>query len=133
MSSAQMKALYGLANFYVCTSFAEGQNLPLQEAMAQGLVPISTRNTAMLDYLREENSISIDSKEIEVPFRVPVAYGIENTRWNSCEASDVFAALTLAAGLSDVTLTTKGAKAIQSIQQGYSFERVTELINKAFE
>ena len=51
LSEAQMTALYSLADFYLCTSVAEGQNLPLLEAMAHGTVPVTTANTAMLDYI----------------------------------------------------------------------------------
>jgi glycosyltransferase involved in cell wall biosynthesis len=38
--------LYRFASAYLCTSLAEGQNLPLMEAMSQGVVPISTQHTA---------------------------------------------------------------------------------------
>ena len=58
----QMDALYDLADFYLCTSIAEGQNLPLLEAMARGCVPVSTCNTAMLDYLSEQCAVIIGEK-----------------------------------------------------------------------
>lgn len=60
LSNAQMARLYSLADFYVCASIAEGQNLPLLEAMAQGCVPVSVRNTAMADYVDEENAVVIE-------------------------------------------------------------------------
>ena len=55
----QMDALYDLADFYLCASIAEGQNLPLLEAMARGCVPVSTCNTAMMDYLSEQCAVII--------------------------------------------------------------------------
>ena len=56
----QMDALYDLADFYLCASIAEGQNLPLLEAMARGCVPVSTCNTAMMDYLDEKCAVIVE-------------------------------------------------------------------------
>ena len=58
----QMEALYDLADVYLCTSIAEGQNLPLLEAMGRGCVPVSTCNTAMLDYLTEDCAVIIEDR-----------------------------------------------------------------------
>src|SRR5690606_16655141 len=55
----QLSHLYRLADFYVCTSIAEGQNLPLMEAMVHGCVPISVTNTAMADYVTADNAVTV--------------------------------------------------------------------------
>ena len=59
LSEEGMECLYSMADFYLCTSVCEGQNLPLLEAMMHGVVPVSTANTAMGDYINEENAIVI--------------------------------------------------------------------------
>ncbi len=59
LSDEEMTGLYCLADFYVCASVAEGQNLPLLEAMAHGTVPVSTSNTAMADYITADNAFQI--------------------------------------------------------------------------
>jgi glycosyltransferase involved in cell wall biosynthesis len=59
LAEAQMGALYSLADFYVSPSHCEGHNLPLLEAMAHGIAAISTRNTAMEDYIDEDNAVVI--------------------------------------------------------------------------
>lgn len=59
LNDEEMRALYSLADFYVCASHCEGQNLPLMEAMAHGTVAISTCNTAMLDYMDEDVGVPI--------------------------------------------------------------------------
>lgn len=69
LSDEEMMHLYDLADFYLCTSIAEGQNLPLLEAMARGVVPITTRNTAMIDYIDDANAVIIPT----------------TTRRNTCE------------------------------------------------
>jgi glycosyltransferase involved in cell wall biosynthesis len=51
--------LYRFSSAYLCSSLAEGHNPPLQEAMAYGVVPITTRHTAMLDFIREDNGVII--------------------------------------------------------------------------
>lgn len=65
LPDAQLAALYGIANFYLCASVAEGQNLPLVEAMAHGVVPVSTINTAMTSYLSPDNGIPVHSARID--------------------------------------------------------------------
>ena len=62
MTDDEITALYQIADFYLCTSVAEGQNLPLLEAMSYGLVPVSTVHTAMADYLTDDNCIPIATR-----------------------------------------------------------------------
>jgi len=64
LSDGQMKKLVKMSDFYLCTSSTEGLNLPIIEAMAQGLVPISTKATAMADYINENNSIVMEHEEL---------------------------------------------------------------------
>jgi glycosyltransferase involved in cell wall biosynthesis len=67
LTADRMTALYSLADFYVSASHCEGFNLPLLEAMAVGTAAISTRNTAMLDYLHDDNSVPISEKSYPGP------------------------------------------------------------------
>ena len=62
LTEEEMTLLYDAADFYLCTSIAEGQNLPLLEAMARGVVPVTTRTTAMLDYIDAENAVVIETE-----------------------------------------------------------------------
>lgn len=61
LSDEQMTALYEYADFYFCTSRAEGQCLPLIEAMAHGCVPVSTSNTAMSDYIDPTTALVLET------------------------------------------------------------------------
>ncbi len=63
----ELNSLYSIASYYVCTSYCEGQNLPLLEAMSQGAIPISPRHTAMADYIDDQNAIVLKSEVAEVP------------------------------------------------------------------
>ncbi|MEB0021922.1 glycosyltransferase, partial [Actimicrobium sp. CCI2.3] len=62
LSDHQVIKIMETANYYLCTSSTEGLNLPLIEAMAQGVVPVSSRATAMADYINETNSVIIESE-----------------------------------------------------------------------
>jgi glycosyltransferase involved in cell wall biosynthesis len=62
LTEDELAALYRISDFYLCGSVAEGQNLPLLEAMSYGVVPVSTVHTAMADYLTDENSIPIKTR-----------------------------------------------------------------------
>jgi glycosyltransferase involved in cell wall biosynthesis len=59
LTDSQMTSLNQIARFYLCTSSTEGLNLPMIEAMSQGVVPISTKATAMADYIHEHNAVVI--------------------------------------------------------------------------
>ena len=62
ISDDELAGLYRIADFYLCASTAEGQNLPLLEAMSYGVVPVSVVHTAMADYLTDDNCIPITSR-----------------------------------------------------------------------
>jgi glycosyltransferase involved in cell wall biosynthesis len=64
LSDAELSTLYGIADFYLCASIAEGQNLPLLEAMSHGVVPVTTANTAMQDYIRPDNALVIAGESV---------------------------------------------------------------------
>ena len=59
LSESQMRHLFALADFYLSASLCEGQNLPLLEAMTHGIVPVTTANTAMADYIDANNAVII--------------------------------------------------------------------------
>lgn len=63
LNNDQMVALMNLSKFYLCTSSTEGLNLPIIEAMGQGVVPISSNATAMQDYIDNENALVLDSDQ----------------------------------------------------------------------
>lgn len=67
-----MMNFYSVFDFYFSTTRAEGQNLPLQEAMSCGVIPVTPCHTAMIDYCNVDNSIIIESsKKIIYPSKHP--------------------------------------------------------------
>jgi glycosyltransferase involved in cell wall biosynthesis len=65
LTDENMRRLYTLADFYLCASVCEGQNLPLLEAMGCGVVPVTTAGTAMEDYITTKNSVIIQDRLIQ--------------------------------------------------------------------
>lgn len=120
-----------LFDFYVSPSRAEGQNLPLQEAMAAGLVPISTRNTAMLDYINVDNAFIIDSKPCEVTQLTCPDQSIWGLEWHDCTEVDIYKALTKAYATEGKMLTKKRNLSRSTISDKYSFNTVTKLMQSA--
>lgn len=55
----EMSKLYRVADFYLCTSSAEGLNLPLVEALQQQCVAVTTLNTAMGSYLSSDDVVEV--------------------------------------------------------------------------
>lgn len=64
LSDDEMSSLHAVSDFYLAPAVAEGQNLPLIEAMTAGTIGVATRNTAMLDYIDTDNSVVINTKRL---------------------------------------------------------------------
>lgn len=62
LPDADLRRLMKQAHFYLCTSSVEGLNLPLIEAMFEGLVPVAPWNSAMGTYLDARCSLGIDTE-----------------------------------------------------------------------
>jgi len=59
LETNELVSLYRASSFYLSTALAEGQNLPLQEAMSQGVLAIAPRHTAMVDYIDDGGAVII--------------------------------------------------------------------------
>ena len=100
--------LYRFSSAYLCSSLAEGQNPHLREAMAYGVVPITTRHTAMIDYIREDNAVIISSQPNPID-RPDTAMGPEpDAIWHLCTSADVTCALRQFAGLCEAARRERG-------------------------
>jgi glycosyltransferase involved in cell wall biosynthesis len=122
LPAEDLAMLYRAADFYVCTSGAEGQGLPVQEAMAAGLVPISTRETAMEDYIDADNSIVMQAETAPIPYQVSAAYGLWGVTWRPVGAHEVARALAAAAALSPDAYAKRSEAAVQRIRTLYGYE-----------
>lgn len=123
-----LAGLYRFSSAYLCSSLAEGQNPPLQEAMAWGAVPITTRHTAMLDYISEDNAIIIRSRRLPID-RPGTAIGADpDTSWHVCTSVDVACALRHFAGLGEGARRELGARAHATIAGDFSIAAVARLI-----
>ena len=125
----EMAALYALADFYLSPSIAEGQNLPLLEAMALGTVPVSTANTAMADYITPDNAFVIESKRVPTPTehlagtiaRKPFKVNLSGPR-------DVYSALLRSARATRAQRRAMAAAASAAVREKFSPEAVWPLI-----
>ena len=121
--------LYRISSAYLCSSLAEGQNPPLQEAMACGVVPIATRHTAMLDYICIDNAVIIRSQRRPID-RPDTAMGSDpDAGWHFCTSADVACALRQFAGLDEAARRELGARARTTIALDFSVATVARLIH----
>jgi glycosyltransferase involved in cell wall biosynthesis len=120
--------LYKASSAYLCTSLAEGQNLPLQEAMAWGVVPITTRHTAMLDYISADNAVIIRTERHPID-RPDTAMGPDpDASWQVCTSADVARALRSFAALDELDRRQLGSRARATIAGDFSIAAVAGLI-----
>jgi glycosyltransferase involved in cell wall biosynthesis len=128
LSEPVLAYLYRLSSAYLCASLAEGQNLPLQEAMASGLLPISPRHTAMLDYISEGNALIIRSERRPID-RPATAMGADpDASWQVCTSADVARALRSFAALDEPDRLELGSRARATIADNFSVAAVARLI-----
>ena len=124
LSDSVLKALYRCSDFFLSTSFAEGQGLPLQEAMAEGVVPITPCHTAMSDYINSENAVVISHKYIQAPWVFSAAYGLTDFSVAYSTEDDVKTSIIEAASMDHGSLAEKSMAAWSTIKQNYSEEAV---------
>ncbi len=129
LSADEMTLLYDLADFYVCTSIAEGQNLPLQEAMSRGIVPVTTCNTAMLDYVDADNAVVI-ATERRINSCEHLAGNIAGKPYEVeiCTSKQVAAAFETASALDNSTYAQMSKAARVKIDELYSGKVLQPLI-----
>ena len=116
----KMIDFYRMLDFYLCTSRCEGQNLPLLEAMSQGIIPVSTNNTAMLDYLNQANSFIIPDSPCAVDafnHPSPLFWGLE---WNESAPVDVAEAIFKACMSPAEEILDKSQNCIRMVANSYS-------------
>ncbi len=121
--------LFRFSAAYLCSSSAEGQNPPLQDAMACGVVPITTRHTAMLDYISEDNAVIIRSQRRPID-RGDTALGPgPDASWHVSTSADVACALRQFAGRGEAARRELGARARATIARDFSVATVARLIH----
>jgi glycosyltransferase involved in cell wall biosynthesis len=130
LPAEELAMLYRAADFYVCTSGAEGQGLPVQEAMAAGLVPISTRETAMEDYIDEKNSVVMQAETAPIPYQVSTAYGLWGVTWRQVGAHEVARALAASVALSPDAYAARSEAAVERIRTLYGYEPTTARVKQ---
>lgn len=130
LNEEQLAELYAIADFYLCTSRCEGQNLPLLEAMASGVVPVSTNNTAMADYIDERNAFVIESRKVLVDNQNATAHRDRPLHWYEANEYDTLRALKASATADDATLTAKSQAAVRTVTDKFGYDAVFTLISE---
>jgi len=133
LTTDELALLYQAADFYVCSSGAEGQGLPVQEAMAAGLVPISTRETAMEDYIDADNAIIMHAQSAPIPLQVSNGYGLNGLSWRPVGHREVARALAEASALSAAAYEARSQAAVDRIRALYGFDRITLRVKERME
>ena len=103
------------------------------EAMSHGIVPITTRHTAMLDFIDDDNAIVVETTRETIDRDDTAAGPATNLTWHRCSARDVAEALDKFSSLSKTQRSEMGRKARETIRQGFSTEAVRILVSERFD
>ena len=135
LDSDRLQALYWSADFYLSAAIAEGQNLPLQEAMAIGTIPVVANHTAMADYVTADNAVLIDWQPRRATSAFEHAYGLRDFSVPHIDAHAVTRAVKDAARLSVTERTQKREHSAKVIRDCYANDviatRVSEVLTSA--
>jgi hypothetical protein len=130
-SEEALAKLYEFADFYFCLSHGEGQNLPLQESMAKGCVPVSVSNTAMSDCVNNDTAFEIKSHELAINIPGKVCFhNIPNLTWYDVTINDVLSVLEASLGATEQTIQSKIDKCLEVIEKKYSDVAVANLVQQ---
>ncbi len=130
LNDEQLAELYALADFYLCTSRCEGQNLPLLEAMASGVIPVSTDNTAMADYIDQHNSFVIESRKVAVDNQNATAHRDKPLHWYEADEYDTLRALNASAAADEAMLAEKSSAAVKTVADKFGYDAIFNLISE---
>lgn len=134
LSSARMGALMELADYYLCASSAEDQNMPLMIGMAHGAVPVSTRVTAMGDYLTDENSLDVETESMAIESGgLAISAAAESFAAQAPTARMVALAVRRAMGVSKEKRGALSAEARRTIDAHYGLEAAGRRIRARLE
>ncbi len=131
LSVEELCQLYRISDFYISISLGEGQNLPLLEAMGQGVVPVSVDHTAMADYINSKNAFVIPSSPKKV-FNPELSEYTEDG-WieaHDVTTSDYINALEASYYASTAEFYDKSRNAIKTVHSLYSDNAVRIYLSK---
>jgi glycosyltransferase involved in cell wall biosynthesis len=131
LSNSALHDMYRAVDFYLSATFAEGQNLPLQEAMANGVVPVIANHTAMSDYVTMDNSVIVNWTGGKSFYAMSRAYGLSELMIPWITSYDVANAVRFAATLDDIGFLRKQEAAWQTIAEGYSETTILKLVEQS--
>ena len=114
LSDEAMSALYDRSDAFVSMTRAEGQNLPVQEAMLRRLPVIVPSHTAMADYIDEEVAFVLPADRVPVAPPFSPAYHLPRAaNWYETDPAALTATLArfAAAGGDEIEVKTRAAYA----------------------
>ena len=125
------QTFYELFDFYVSPSRAEGQNLPLQEAMLAGIAAITTDNTAMADYISTESAIVISARAALIGPLDHTEKSFWGLKWHDATPLDIYKALVQAVEMTDQHRKALISRAREKIDKLYSYKATIKSIESA--
>lgn len=89
LSLDSLYELYNISDYYICCPVAEGQNVPLQEAIQHGCYPITPLHTAMLEYLTEDTICKIETQNQPVDGIKYCGFPLQHYYGNTVDYMDI--------------------------------------------
>ncbi len=129
----EMNRLFDIAAFYLCTSHAEGQNLPLLEAMGRGVVPVSVDHTAMGSYISDETAVVMPSLKQPLDRRLTTRYGLFGLETHFVTPEIIDETLERSASLPAEDYAARSAAALAAVQEQYGLATFAEKFNALVE
>ena len=93
--------------------------------MAVGVVPISPKETAMLDYISDDNAIVLNASEAPLPSQVVNAYALDSGTWRIVDYREVSRGLVEAVELTPAEYARRSQAAATVIKAQYGRKHIT--------
>lgn len=130
LSDDEMSALMGACQNYISPTRAEGQNLPLGEAMLAGSICIAPNHTSMADYIDSEVAVVLDSYPWQISEETHSYSEFWGLSWNGISEEAILDGMNRAINLTEEQKVAIIDKARKRIKEFASEETILKKWNK---
>lgn len=128
--SSDLDALYQSVDGYLCTSYCEGLNLPLIEAIKNRCPIITPLHSAMAGYLEPQSCFAIPYQILKAHSDSSCLGNSYELHWNYCTVDDIYSSINNFMHSDESEISKKFKNAEKSVSSQYNLNNFIKSISE---